>query len=159
MKEAPHEKMTRDETEYAERGAHAYAACPSQRGGDDETELRGAFIAGFKSACAYLRAPGISRAMIVEAPLPERAAEAAIHSSTQEEINQRNQELWATVPADLECLAAQCCDAFHDKEAAAFQNIDDAKRQQWREFAKFVWGLGARPQHGRSCTRSCTRIK
>lgn len=65
MKEAPHEKMKRDETEYAERGAKAYAVCCSQRDLDDETELRSAFYAGFKSACAYLRSPGIGRAEIV----------------------------------------------------------------------------------------------
>lgn len=65
MKEAPHEKMRRDEVEYAERGAKAYGVCCSQRELDDEIELRAAFFAGFKSACAYLRAPGISRALIV----------------------------------------------------------------------------------------------
>jgi hypothetical protein len=71
MKEAPHEKMKRDEVEYAERGARAYAVCCSQRELDDETELQAAFFAGFKSACAYLRAPGISRAAIVDETTPE----------------------------------------------------------------------------------------
>ena len=65
MKEAPHEKMHADEIAYAERGAKAYAICCSQRNLDDEIELQGAFWAGFKSACAYLRAPGIERAVIV----------------------------------------------------------------------------------------------
>lgn len=71
MKEAPHEKMKQDEVEYAERGARTYAICCSQRELDDETELRGAFFAGFRSACAYLRAPGISRAAIVDETTPE----------------------------------------------------------------------------------------
>lgn len=68
VKEAPHEKMKRDEVEYAECAARAYAICCSQRALDDETELQGAFWAGFKSACAYLRAPGICRAAIVVEP-------------------------------------------------------------------------------------------
>lgn len=71
MKEAPHEKMERDEVEYAERGARAYAVCCSQRELDDEPELRAAFYAGFKSACAYLRAPNIGRAAIVNETLSE----------------------------------------------------------------------------------------
>ncbi len=66
MKEAPHEKMKQDEVDQAERGANAYAVCCSQRELDDVTELRAAFWAGFKSACAYLRAPGIGRAAIVD---------------------------------------------------------------------------------------------
>ena len=69
MKEAAHEKMNRDEIEYAERGGMAYAVCCSQHGLTDETELRAAFWVGFKRACAYLRAPGIGRAQVVyEAP-------------------------------------------------------------------------------------------
>lgn len=68
MKEAPHEKMTSDELEYAERGAKAYALCCSQRDLDDETELRGAYYAGFRSACAYLRSPGIARAALIVEP-------------------------------------------------------------------------------------------
>lgn len=65
MKEATHEKMEQDEVEYSERGARSYAVCCSQRDLDDENELRGAFLAGFRSACAYLRSPGIGRAAIV----------------------------------------------------------------------------------------------
>jgi hypothetical protein len=67
VKEAPHEKMQRDEVEYAERGARAYAVCCSQHELSDVTSLQAAFWAGFKSACAYLRAPGIERAAIVDA--------------------------------------------------------------------------------------------
>lgn len=63
--------------------------------------------------------------------------------STQEESDQRAQEAWATVPADLERLAEQCCDEYHG-EIGTFQNFSDDRRR-WREFAKFIWGLGARP--------------
>lgn len=67
--------------------------------------------------------------------------------STPEECDARNQALWATVPGDLERLAEQCCDEFHG-EIGTFQNFAD-DRQRWREFAKFLWGLGARPQSER----------
>ncbi len=74
MKEAPHEKLTTDEEEYAVRAAKAYAVCCSQRDLEDEPELRGAFYAGFRSACAYLRAPHVARAAIVsegvDTPIP-----------------------------------------------------------------------------------------
>lgn len=77
MKEAPHEKMQQDEVEYAKHGSRAYAICCSQRALDDVLELQAAYYAGFKSACAYLRAPGIGRAAIVDevtsviAPTPD----------------------------------------------------------------------------------------
>ena len=67
--------------------------------------------------------------------------------STPEEVDQRSQELWATVPADLERLAEQCCDEYHG-EIGTFQNLitGHKDRQRWREFAKFLWGIGARPR-------------
>ncbi len=65
MKELPHEKMKRDESEYGAERARDYAVSCSQHELADEQELRAAFYAGFKSACAYLRAPGIGRAAIV----------------------------------------------------------------------------------------------
>ena len=70
--------------------------------------------------------------------------------STQEEADQRTQEAWETVPADLERLAEQCCDEYHG-EIGSFQDFAEDRRR-WREFAKFLWGLGARPRnegHGR----------
>ena len=68
--------------------------------------------------------------------------------STPEEAGERNRALWATLPEDLEQLAEQCCDEFH-AEIGTFQDFAD-DRHRWREFAKFLWGLGARPQkHGR----------
>jgi hypothetical protein len=66
MKQAPHEIMNQDENEYAERAGRAYAISCSQHDLTDGDELRAAFWAGFKSACSYLRAPGINRAAIVE---------------------------------------------------------------------------------------------
>lgn len=65
MKKAPHERMHPDEVEYAERGGRAYAVC-SQQQTADVTSLQAAFWAGFKSACAYLRAPGIDRSAIID---------------------------------------------------------------------------------------------
>jgi len=65
VREAPHEKMHPDEIEYAERGSSAYAVCRTQHELRDELELRAAYYAGFKSACAYLRSAGIGRAAIV----------------------------------------------------------------------------------------------
>ncbi len=52
--EAPHERLTPDEIEYAEHRV---------------VELTAAFYAGFKSACAYLRSPGIGRAPVVDQPV------------------------------------------------------------------------------------------
>lgn len=63
--------------------------------------------------------------------------------STPEEEDRRTQEAWATVPTDLERLAEQCCDEWHS-EIGTFQNFADDRRR-WREFAKYLWGLGARP--------------
>ena len=67
--------------------------------------------------------------------------------SSRAEQEARNEAHWATVPADMELLAEQCCDEFHG-EIGTFQ--DFAKdRQRWRDLAKFLWGLGARPvKHG-----------
>lgn len=66
-------------------------------------------------------------------------------ASTQEEADQRTQEAWATVPAALERLAEQCCDEYHG-EGGTFQDFaKEDDRQRWREFARFLWGLGARP--------------
>jgi len=64
--------------------------------------------------------------------------------STQVEADQRTQEGWATVAADLERLAEQCCDEYHG-EIGTFQDFAD-DRLRWREFAQFLWGLGARPR-------------
>lgn len=44
---------------------------------------------------------------------------------------------------DLERLAEECCDEFHG-EGGTFQNFAD-DRTRWREFAKYLWSLGARP--------------
>ncbi len=63
--------------------------------------------------------------------------------STPQEIADRNEKLWSSVPTDLEKLAEQCCDQFHG-EIGTFQNFAN-DRARWREFAKFLWGLGARP--------------
>ncbi len=49
-----------------------------------------------------------------------------------------------STPADLEKLAEQCCDQFHG-EIGIFQDFA-GDRARWREFAKFLWGIGARPQ-------------
>src|SRR5574341_74166 len=44
----------------------------------------------------------------------------------------------------IERLAEQCCDEFHG-EGGTFQDfVDD--RARWREFARYLWALGARPQ-------------
>lgn len=64
--------------------------------------------------------------------------------STQDESDARAQAAWETVPGDLEKLAEQCCDEFHG-ETGTFQDFAD-DRTRWREFAKYLWGLGARPQ-------------
>lgn len=77
MREAPHEKMNQDEVEYAEHGAGAYAVCCSQHNLDDAQELRAAFYAGFKSACAYLRAHGLA-AIVDETTLAARLNEASL---------------------------------------------------------------------------------
>lgn len=67
--------------------------------------------------------------------------------STQEEADQRERDAWASVPADLERLAEQCCDEYHG-ERGTFQDFRNFRedRRRWREFARFLWGLGARPR-------------
>ena len=67
--------------------------------------------------------------------------------STPEEVEARTQALWATVPADLERLAEQCCDEYHG-EGGTFQDSRPEVRARWRSFAEFLWGLGARPAKG-----------
>lgn len=67
--------------------------------------------------------------------------------SLQEESDQRVQAAWATVPADLERLAEQCCDEYHG-EIGTFQDFAD-ESHRWRTFAKFLWELGARPHKRR----------
>jgi hypothetical protein len=68
-------------------------------------------------------------------------------ASTPEEQAARNDERGASVPGDIELLAEQCCDEFHG-ELGTYQDFAD-RRGRWREFAKFLWGLGARPMKTR----------
>lgn len=63
--------------------------------------------------------------------------------ATPEEDEARNTAHWATVPGDMEELAAQCCDEFHG-EIGTFQDLD-CDRGRWLRLAEFLWGLGARP--------------
>lgn len=65
---APHERLAPDELEAAVRDAHNYAICCTQHEHADVQELHAAYLAGFKGACAYLRAPGVERAEIVPPP-------------------------------------------------------------------------------------------
>lgn len=62
---------------------------------------------------------------------------------TPEEAAARNAAHWATVPGDMELLAEQCCDRFH-QVPGTFQN-SPGLRESWRALAQFLWGLGARP--------------
>ena len=65
--------------------------------------------------------------------------------STPEEVAARSAELWESAERDTERLAEQCCDEFHG-EIGTFQDLaDDRDRAKWREFARYLWGLGARP--------------
>jgi hypothetical protein len=64
---------------------------------------------------------------------------------TPEQIEARNEAHWATLGPDLEALAEQCCDEFSG-ERGTFQDLRrDYDRNVWRDFAKYLWGLGARP--------------
>lgn len=63
--------------------------------------------------------------------------------STPEEVAARAAALGESAERDMERLAEQCCDEFHS-ELGAFQNFAD-DRAKWRQFARYLWGLGARP--------------
>lgn len=52
---------------------------------------------------------------------------------------------------DQERLAEQCCDEFHG-ELGTFQDFIEDRRRRWREFAKFLWALGARPRSDTQAT-------
>lgn len=63
--------------------------------------------------------------------------------STPEEVAARNAALGESAERDMERLAEQCCDEFHG-ELGTFQDFA-YERPKWREFARYLWGLGARP--------------
>lgn len=65
--------------------------------------------------------------------------------STPEEVAARNAAAWESAERDLERLAEQVCDEFHG-EIGTFQDFaDERDRVKWREFARYLWGCGARP--------------
>lgn len=68
-----------------------------------------------------------------------------MYASTREEDEERIEARWVTVPGDMEKLAEQCCDEFHGEIGTSRDSANARDRDRWRELAKFLWGLGARP--------------
>lgn len=65
---------------------------------------------------------------------------------TLEEYTERSCRLMESAECDMERLGEQCCDEFHG-EIGVFQKFPD-DRAKWRSFARYLWGLGARPARG-----------